>query len=160
MPNRRSQIAMDERETRAFLDQAKTAILTTLDGNGWPHSVAMWFLPPVDEARAEVRMWTYAKSQKVKNLERDSRASFLAETGDAYNELRGVLVRARIEVIDDFDSVRAIGKGLHERYVGPLTGAPEETIYLAEIERQAKKRVGLVMPLDRVASWDHRKLGS
>lgn len=151
---------MDERETQTLLEESKTAILTTLDAGGWPHSVAMWFLPPVDGARSEVRMWTYRKSQKVRNLERDARASFLAETGDNYGELRGVLVRARIEVIDDLDSVRAIGKGLHERYVGPLTGAADDAIYLAEIERQAKKRVGLVMPLERVASWDHRKLGS
>ena len=150
---------MDHGEMSDFLESTKTAVLTTLDGRGWPHSVAMWFLPP-GGATTGLRMWTYRKSQKVRNLERDSRAAFLAETGEAYNELRGVLVRARIEMIDDFESVRAIGKGLHERYVGPLRGAPEESVFLDEIDRQAKKRVGLILPLDRVASWDHSKLGS
>ena len=148
---------MNEDEIHSLLRAAKTAVLTTLDRNGWPHSVAMWFVPPADGSDA-IRMWTYRKSQKVKNLARDPRAAVLVETGEGYGELRGVLVRARVETVDDFAAVRAIGVDLHERYVGPLEGAEGDAVVLAEIERQARKRVGLIVPFERVASWDHRKL--
>ena len=149
---------MDGDEIEAFLRDSKTAVLTTLDRNGWPHSTAMWFVPPADETSGALRMWTYRKSQKVKNLERDPRAALLTETGEVYGELRGVLIRAGVEIVDDFEAVRAIGLALHERYVGPLRGGEGDSAVLAEIERQARKRVGLIMPFERVASWDHRKL--
>ena len=149
---------MEDEEIRGFLSASKTAVLTTLDRRGWPHSVAMWFVPPGDSTE-EIRMWTYRKSQKVKNLMRDPRAALLMETGDGYGELRGVLVQAQTKVVDEFEAVRAIGVALHERYVAPLSGAEGEDAILAEIERQARKRVGLIVPLERIASWDHRKLG-
>ncbi len=148
---------MDDDEVRSFLDSAKTAILTTLDARGWPHSVAMWFVPP-GALGPEIRMWTYRKSQKAKNLLRDARAAFLVESGSGYGDLRGVLVRARIEIVDNFDTVRTIGTSLHERYVAPLAGEAQDEAIVREIERQARKRVGLLLPLQRVASWDHRKL--
>ncbi len=145
-------------EMHHFLQTSKTGVLTTLGRDGWPHSAAMWFLPVFDEGKHEVRMWTYAKSQKARNAARDPRASFLAEEGVAYSELRGILVRSKLEILTEFDAVLDIGKKLFERYEGPRTGIPLEGPVLAEIERQASKRVGLVMPLDRVASWDHRKM--
>ena len=151
---------MDDDEVGAFLLASKTAVLSTLDRNGWPHAVAMWFVLADEHDRREIRMWTYRKSQKVKNLQRDDRSAFLAESGDGYADLRGVLVRGRIQILEHFDHVRAIGKALHERYVVPAVGASEDPSALAEIERQARKRVGLVLPLEQVASWDHRKLGS
>lgn len=142
-------------EVIGFLQTCKTGVLTTLDSDGWPHSVAMWFA--LDDGR--VRMWTYAKSQKVRNIERDPRVAFLAETGDSYSELRGVLVRAEVEVVRAFEDVRSVGLALNDRYVVP--SAPEAASdrgVLAEIERQAHKRVALVLSLEKVASWDHRKL--
>ena len=155
---------MDEEEVAAFLGSSKTAVLTTLGRGGWPHSVAMWFVPPGVRGEQAIRMWTYRKSQKAKNLGRDPRGALLTESGESYADLRGVLVRARMQVIDDFDEVRAIGIALHRRYAGPFGdgsgGAEIGAAALAEIERQARKRVGIVVPLDRVASWDHRKLGS
>lgn len=147
---------MSPSEIEDFLESSKTGVLTTLDSNGWPHSVAMWFARGEDS----IRMWTYAKSQKVKNVERDARVAFLAETGESYGELRGVLVRGEVEILRDFDDVRSIGVALNDRYVVP--SAPEaatDANVLGEIDRQAGKRVGLVLALERVASWDHRKLG-
>lgn len=151
---------MDDGEVHAFLQISKTGVLSTLDRRGWPHATAMWFVPVEGAGGREIRMWTYRKSQKARNLERDRRAAFLAESGEGYDDLRGVLVRARVQIVDEFEHVRAIGKALHERYVVPVAGASEDPTALAEIERQASKRVGLVLPLEHVASWDHRKLGS
>ena len=147
---------MSEPEIANFLDGSMTAVLTTLGSKGWPHSVAMWFVP----RPTEVLMWSYAKSQKSVNAMRDPRCSFLVESGVNYVELKGVLVRGRLRVIRDIENVAAIGKALHERYVSSVTGEPPDEAALAEINRQAGKRVGLALPLAKVASWDHSKLGN
>lgn len=142
-------------EVDDFLRLAMTGNLTTLGADGWPHSVAMWFVPH----KGELRMWTYRKSQKVLNLRRDPRFALLAESGAGYLELRGVLIRGRAQIVEDFEGVKAIGEALHGRYVVGDTDYTIDSTSLKEIERQAHKRVGLVLPLDRVASWDHSKLG-
>jgi nitroimidazol reductase NimA-like FMN-containing flavoprotein (pyridoxamine 5'-phosphate oxidase superfamily) len=150
---------MSPAEIAQLFTDSMTGVLTTLDRNGWPHSVGMWFVTSgMDDVR-EIRMWTYRKSQKVKNVMRDARCSFLVETGESYSELRGVLVRGRIRVLQEVDEVREIGKALHERYVAPFVGSTNDEVVQAEIDRQAAKRVGLVLPPARVASWDHRRLG-
>ena len=155
MPNRRRAIAMTQGEISDFLTGVMTADLTTLGADGWPHSVAMWFAPG-DEV---LRMWTYRKSQKVLNLKRDSRFAVLIESGQSYNELKGILVRGRARVLDDFDDVKEIGKALHGRYVLGESDFTIDAVSMKEIERQAHKRVGLELPLERLASWDHSKLG-
>jgi hypothetical protein len=150
---------MSDEEIDGFLGRSMTGVLTTLDAEGWPHSVAMWFVPELDDPR-RILMWSYAKSQKSINVMREPRSAFLVEEGVEYLELRGVLVRARVDVIDGFDEIADIGRRLHERYVSSKTGSAPDEAAIAEIRRQAKKRIGLSLSLARVASWDHSKLGS
>jgi len=145
---------MPRDEVLGFLDLPLVATLTTLGRDGWPHSTGMWFVRFEDE----IRMWTFAKSQKATNLRRDPRAAFMVEEGSEYGELRGVLVRAEVRTVTDFEAVAAVGRALYERYSQPYTGIPYEGVPQAEVERQAVKRVALVLPLTRVASWDHRRL--
>jgi hypothetical protein len=147
---------MTEPEIANFLGSSMTAVLTTLSSKGWPHSVGMWFVPKEDE----VLMWSYAKSQKSVNAMRDPRCAFMVESGVHYFELKGVLVQSRVRVVKEFEAIAAIGKALHERYVSSVTGEPPDEASLAEINRQAGKRVGLALPLEKVASWDHSKLGN
>jgi hypothetical protein len=151
---------MSDEEVQAFLKRSPTGVLTTLGADGWPHSVAMWFIPVFTGGKRQVAMWSYAKSQKSVNVTRDPRAAFLVEEGVAYGELRGVLLRTRAHVITGFEGVAGIGRSLHDRYVTGRTGRAPNDASLVEIERQAKKRIGIVLRLDRVASWDHSKLGS
>jgi general stress protein 26 len=157
MPGVRKAVVMSEAEVDAFLESSLTGVLTTLDKGGWPHSTAMWFV--IDRSEHRLRMWTYAKSQKAVNLRRDRRCSFLAETGTQYLELQGVLVRAEAEILDDFYDVTRVGVDLYRRYVGTEGEGPEGAA-LEEIERQARKRIGVIVGLSRVASWDHTKLMS
>ncbi|MDQ3955695.1 MAG: pyridoxamine 5'-phosphate oxidase family protein [Actinomycetota bacterium] len=157
MPKLRDVVRMSEQEVESFLDSSLTGVLTTLSKGGWPHSTAMWFV--VDAAERRIRMWTYAKSQKAVNLRRDPRCSFLVERGTQYLELKGVLIRARVDIVDGLEDVGRIGKDLYRRYVDSNGGDPRGPA-LDEIERQARKRVGLTIGLDRVTSWDHAKLGS
>ena len=146
---------MSRTEVDSFLASSPTGVLTTIGKDGWPHSTAMWFI--LDAAERRLRMWTYAKSQKAVNLRREPRCSFLAERGTQYVELQGVLVRAEIVLLEDFDDVARIGKDLYRRYVDEK--GPEGPA-LEEIERQAHKRIGLSLDLRRVASWDHTNLGT
>jgi general stress protein 26 len=146
---------MDPDEIAAFLDTAKTAALTSLGRDGFPHTVAMWFIPDGDH----VLMWTYAKSQKARNLALDRRCSFMAETGEGYVELKGILVKARARLVADPAEVESIGKRLYDRYTLPRTGIPVEDGPIVEVQKQAAKRIGIAVPFENVASWDHSKLG-
>lgn len=142
-------------EIAAFLQPARNAVLSTLLPDGSPHAAAMWFAPETNE----ILMWTYAKSQKGANLRRDPRCAFMVDEGLAYDELRGVLVTGRARLIEDFDAIVAIGTALYERYTEPRLGIPVREGPVIEIQRQAHKRIGIALPLDDVASWDHSKLG-
>src|SRR5207247_4539576 len=145
---------MTDEEVTAFLREPRTSVLSTLGPDGGPHAAAMWYVL----RDGAIEMWTYAKSQKARNAIRDPRAAVLVEEGSAYSELRGVLVRGNLEVVTDADAVEAIGRRLYDRYTLPRTGIPVDEGPHLELRRQAAKRVGLVLPMRRVASWDHARL--
>lgn len=153
----RRDVSMTPGEIRAFFEAPRTAVLSSIGKDGYPHSVAMWFVPELGRGTGELHMWAYRKSQKVVNLERDPRCAFLVEEGIAYNELRGLLVRGDARIVDDAEETFEIGRRLYELYTLPATGVPSEAAE-GELRRQAGKRKGIVLPLDRVASWDHGKL--
>ena len=142
-------------ETLAFLQQPITGVFTTLGQDGFPHSAGMWFV--IDEPSEALLMWTYAKSQKALNVRRDPKASFLLESGVSYDELRGVLIRGEARLIEEIGEIESIGRRLYERYVLPRTGIAIDEGPGAGIARQAQKRVGISLPMARVASWDHSK---
>ena len=148
--DRRRQIRMTEAEVAAFLEERGTLVCATLGPGGRPHLAALWYLP-VDGG---VDCWTYAASQKARNLERDPRATLLTEAGGSYQELRGVSMECDAELVRDPDRVLDIGVALAVRY-GAIPG-PELRAGLAA---QAAKRVGIRFRPTRVSSWDHRKLG-
>ena len=75
--SRRNLISMNDEEIRAFLQQQRTLQVATIDHDGWPHVVAMWFVLKDDK----LVFWTYAKSQKAVNLRRDPRLTCLVEAG-------------------------------------------------------------------------------
>jgi len=141
---------MSEAELRTFLAEQQTVTCATLGPGGRPHLAALWYVP-VDGC---LHCWTYAASQKARNLERDPRATLLAEAGDVYAELRGVSMECDAELLRDPDQVLDIGVALAVRY-GGADPAPELRAALAP---QAVKRVGIRFRPTRVSSWDHRKL--
>jgi PPOX class probable F420-dependent enzyme len=149
--SRRELIRMDAGELAAFLDEQRTLTLATLGRDGWPHLMPLWYAIQDDVPWA----WTYAKSQKVRNLERDPRCTIQVEAGTEYGELRGVMATAECELVRDLDAIASIGAALVRRYGG---GALTEE-QLAAMRTQAAKRVGLRFHLRSVITWDHRKLG-
>ena len=60
--------------------------------------------------------WTYAKSQKVRNLERDPRATLQVEAGVDYEVLRGVMLETDVTIHRETDDVAALGVEIFERY--------------------------------------------
>jgi PPOX class probable F420-dependent enzyme len=147
--SRRDEITMTQDELSAFLDEQRTLICATNGARGWPHLMPLWFVV----RDGEIWAWTYAKSQKVRNLERDPRATLQIETGQEYGELRGVMFEAEVELQRDPEAVAALGAELLGRYGD---GSPLEVNDV--IRAQASKRVALRFTIRRTATWDHRKL--
>jgi len=150
---RRGQIKLSEAEQRGLLEAERVVVVSSLGPRGWPHSMPLWYVP----REGEVWVWTYAKSQKVRNLERDPRATLLIETGYEYTELRGMQIEAEAELIRDSERVVDFAKELTVRYSEGLDSVEGDAA--AALEAQAPKRVAIHFHPRRVASWDHRKLG-
>ena len=149
MPSRRDQIEMSDAELREFLAEKKVVTCATIGPNGRPHLMPLWYATE----GTTLRGWTYAKSQKAKNLERDPHATLQVEDGEAYHELRGVMMECDVAIEHDPDKVVNFGMALFQRF--GATGPEVE----AMIAKQAPKRIGLTFTPTRVVSWDHRKLG-
>jgi Pyridoxamine 5'-phosphate oxidase len=151
VPSRRDAIQLTDDEVLAFLDDQRTLICATIGRNGWPHLMPLWYVVRDGELWA----WTFAKSQKVKNLERDARATVQIETGDTYDQLRGVMFECETEIHRDLETVTGVGMELAGRYGGGENPTPEMR---AAFEAQAAKRVALHFQEKSRATWDHRKL--
>lgn len=146
----RARITMSDRERRQFLAEEYSLTCATIGPNGRPHLIELWYLPDGDQ----IVCWTYAKSQKVRNLERDPRATLQVEAGDSYGELRGVMLECDVAIERDPERVLDAGIALATHH----SGQPDEQTR-AGIAQQAPKRVVLRFTPTRIASWDHRKLG-
>jgi PPOX class probable F420-dependent enzyme len=149
--SRRAEIVLTDDEIRRLLDEQRTLVCATIGRDGWPHLMPLWYVVRDGECWS----WTYAKSQKVRNLERDARCTVQVETGDEYQELRGVMFKCECDLVRDVDAVAEIGAEIAARYSGVALGDEVR----AAMRKQAAKRVGLHFAVRDTASWDHRKLG-
>lgn len=148
--SRRDLIRMNDEEIRALLEEQRILQVATIDHDGWPHLIAMWYVLINDQ----IAFWTYAKSQKAVNLRRDDRLTCLVETGERYDELRGVQIKGRAIISDDRETVQQIGEVIVERYYGSLNDTTRRMV-----KAQAAKRVIVFVKPVEIVSWDHRKLG-
>ncbi len=154
MPSRRKLIELGPEEVDAYLAEQKTLIIVGNGPHGYPHPMPMWFNRAQD---GRIYCTTFGKSQKVLNWRRDSKATLLVESGLEYAELKGVMIYATCEVIDEPDAVidtlvaiNSEGRDLDDAAVAKLR---ETTL------RTAAKRVLLKFTPERYISWDHAKLG-
>jgi PPOX class probable F420-dependent enzyme len=150
---RRDQIKLNDSEQAELLDSERVVVVSSLGPRGWPHAMPMWYVV----RDGEIWVWTYAKSQKVRNLERDRRATLLVETGTEYTELRGVQIEAEAELVRNPDRVAEFGAELTVRYAEGIDSVEGDAA--AALRAQAAKRVAIRFEPIRVATWDHRKLG-
>ena len=146
---------MSDAEVRAFLDEEHVMTCASLGPRGWPHVMPLWYVVRGERLWA----WTFAKSQKARNLERDARATLQIEAGDQYHELRGVMLETEVTIHRNVEDVVTLGLDIFRRYgPGPDGALPDEVA--ASVRGQAPKRVGLEFVERRRATWDHRKLGN
>jgi len=149
--NQRAQIQMSDEEVTAFLQRSRTATMATIGPTGHPHLIAMWY----GLLDGKIYFETKAKSQKAVNLRRDPRISVMVESGDTYDQLRGVAIEGTAHLIEDTEAEEywAAADSVFERYNGEVT---EETRPFVEI--MMNKRIVVRVDPDRVRSWDHRKI--
>lgn len=156
MASKRDLIRMSGDELRAFLDEQRIVQVATIGPNGRPHLMPLWYVVEDGDRDPVLRGWTFAKSQKARNLERDPRATISIDDGVQYQDLRGAMMECDVEVERDPAAVVPYGMALFERYGPGGELAPEvREMVLA----QAQKRIGLRFVPTRVVTWDHRKLG-
>ncbi|WP_159920031.1 MULTISPECIES: PPOX class F420-dependent oxidoreductase [Nocardia] len=148
--NQRAQIVMSDTEITEFLQRSRIATLATIGPKGTPHLTAMWYAL----INGEIWFETKAKSQKAVNLRRDPRITCMVEAGQTYDQLRGVSIEGRGEIVEDAEKLFAVGVSVWERYTGPYN---EEVRPM--VEAMLHKRVAVRVVPERTRSWDHRKLG-
>jgi nitroimidazol reductase NimA-like FMN-containing flavoprotein (pyridoxamine 5'-phosphate oxidase superfamily) len=147
--SKRAHVAMTEEEVAALVAEEHKLQLGTINPDGTPHLVTM-FYGTVDN---KIAFWTYGKSQKVRNIERDSRVTCLIETGEDYFELRGALIYGIAKVLTDQNEIRYVGAEVVRRMMDI-----QEDAIAPLVETTAVKRYAIVVEPVRIASWDHRKL--
>lgn len=152
--SRRDQITMSNSEMSEYLRSAKTMILVSNGKDGYPHPMPMWFYVN-DEGT--IFMTTFRKSQKIKNLERDPRVALLVESGEAYQELKGVVVYSDADIIDDLDTTKKTMYNVSLSRGDVKPGQPD--VVLGALDRSAAKRVTMRFAPKRIVSWNHAKLG-
>lgn len=150
MAHQRGRIRMSDDEVWAFLDEARHLQVATLGRDGSPHLMTLWFA----RAGPALVFPSYTRSQKVVNLRRDPRIAVLAEAGSTYDELRGVSINGRAELVDDDPRRIDLACLIEGRY----RPAPGEAALRERAERGSRKRTMVLVHPERVRSWDHRKL--
>jgi hypothetical protein len=152
VPSRRDQIKLTPEEVAAFMARERVLNVASNGQDGWPHLTSLWFVM----RGADPWAWTYRKSQKVKNLERDDRATTLVESGTEYSELKGVMLRTRAHIEYDTEPILDFAEELFAKYQGTNPGAEGMRDAL---RAQAAKRVAIRFEVVETVTWDHSKLG-
>ncbi len=148
--NQRAQIKMSAAEVEAYLDGRRTASMCTINPDGSIHAVAMWY----GFCEGALAFETKTKSQKIQNLLRNPNLTVMIEDGDYYEELRGVTLVGRGEIVSEPDRIWELGVSVFERYNAPYT---EEMKPFVEI--MLRNRSVVKLHVDRTVTWDHSKLG-
>jgi len=158
--SRRDQIRMTDEEQREFLRGRHVLNVASLGADGRIHLVAMWygFLRPERRSERgigeEIAFWTYGKSQKILNLKRDPTMTCLVETGETYDQLKGVELVGRGVVLEDRETIQEVGESVWERYTGPVDDDARQAVAAV-----GAKRVVVRLDVEKVVTWDHTKLG-
>jgi hypothetical protein len=161
--SRRKQIEMSEAEVALFLGEERTVTCATIGPRGWPHLMPLWYVlrQPEQGQGPRIWAWTYAASQKVRNLERDPRATLQVEAAEQYQELRGVMLECEVTLYREIETVGELGQEIFRRYASPRGEPPVDQLapeVAVMVDKQAAKRVAMEFVERRRASWDHRKL--
>jgi PPOX class probable F420-dependent enzyme len=154
--SRRDQIRMTDAELANYLAKSQTVIISSINKDGTPHPMPMWFGVEPD---GSIVMTTFTKSQKIVNIERDPRVSLLVESGGAvYGNLKGVVIYGHAQLIRDTEQVVDILTRVSTKTLENPDDKTREGIRTA-VRGTAPKRTGIRVRREKIVSWDHSKLG-
>lgn len=154
MAGARSSVKMDEAEVQALLGENLKVQIASNGHDGFPHLSTLFYVLH----DGKIAFWTYGRSQKIRNLERDPRVSALVEDGVDYFELRGASITGRAEIIRDREGILEIGSAVATRMLNAESFEALGDFGRETVEKQATKRVAVVIHPEHVATWDHRKM--
>jgi len=154
MTSGRDAIKLTDQEVEGLLAENLKVQVASVGQDGVPHLSTLFYII----RDGQIAFWTYGRSQKIRNLERDPRVSALVEDGVDYFELRGVSITGRAQIVRDYDEIFSIGAEVATRMVGAESFEALGDFGRETVEKQARKRVGVIVHPDKVASWDHRKM--
>lgn len=150
----RDAVRMTDEEVAGFLADNVKVQVASIGKDGAPHLSTLFYV--VLDGR--IAFWTYGRSQKIRNLERDPRVAALVEDGTDYFELRGVSINGTAELVRDQERIFEIGSAVATRMVGASSFEELGDLGRTEVERQATKRIAVIVHPDHVATWDHSKM--
>ena len=151
MAKQRDAIRMNDAELAELYAECRSLQVATIGKDGAPHLTTLWFT--VHDGK--ILFETYGKSQKVMNLRRDPRIAVLCEAGETYDQLRGVSIQGRAELVEEGERLQELMRILVNHH---FAGQTEEQVK-ATAAQMAQKRIVVVVHPDKTISWDHRKLG-
>jgi len=154
MSKGRDAVKLTDQEVDDLLADNLKVQVASVGPDGAPHLSTLFYVV----RNGRIVFWTYGRSQKIRNLERDPRVSALVEDGVDYFELRGVSITGRAEIVRDFDAIYSIGAEVATRMVAAESFEALGDFGRETVEKQARKRVGVIVHPDKVATWDHRKM--
>lgn len=147
---RGGRIAMTDTERDAFLAAERTCRVATVRGDGAPHVTPLWF------AWDGSALWltSIVRSQRWTDLQRDPRISVVVDAGTEYDELRGVEIQGRADVVGEVPRTGEPAPGLE---------VPEQLFadkYSGGTMFHDGRHAWLRIVPDKIVSWDFRKIGS
>jgi len=127
---------------RELLGKRLVAVLSTLEPDGSVHAVALWCAA----TDAGIVFATGSGSRKVKNLERDLRATMTLHDSRPGFEVCGASIAGRVELVRGAEAAALVAL-VHRRYV---------TAAGAALPALASDDVALVLSPEQAFTWDER----
>ncbi len=154
MASGRDAVKLNDQEVQDLLAENLKVQVASNGYDGVPHLTTLFYVV----RDGKIAFWTYGRSQKILNLERDPRVTALVEDGVDYFELRGVSITGRAEIIRDYDGIFEIGSAVATRMLNAESFEALGDFGRETVEKQATKRVAVIIHPEKVATWDHRKM--
>jgi nitroimidazol reductase NimA-like FMN-containing flavoprotein (pyridoxamine 5'-phosphate oxidase superfamily) len=132
-------------EIDELLSKTLIANLATLDNDGGIHILPMWFLRIDNDICIPTSHYTH----KYRNLKARPRASVMIDISKAGLNLRGVLIRGRVDLLYG-EEARQTNRLIHLKYVTPKgLGDAEVASYLSKGDD-----ITIKVHMDHLVSWN------
>ncbi|MGH7792845.1 MAG: pyridoxamine 5'-phosphate oxidase family protein [Thermodesulfobacteriota bacterium] len=107
-------INMTPEEIKVFLADNKVCRMATVEKDGMPHVVPMWYVI----LDGEIYIETTGTTKKVKNIESTKKTAIIVDAGDSLYDYRGVMMQGKTEILRDGAFLKRFREALSQRYFG------------------------------------------